>query len=202
MWEADGALGGHLLDIESGTVRENLALRRVRQAYIHNLRLRKPIMDGFRRFGLHPPQEETQPDDQDMVDCTSCTDTLFGKIGKPDRGRTRDEITGNDPGYVSDNVSIPSANLSLDLGAMWRQGCPKSPDWDSDGDSDIDERAEEEEGSEYDMWNARVGGPLWSSLRARHRPSYAPDSRKVECSRVAWALHRTLPFFPQRRKMR
>ena len=25
------------------------------------LRLRTPIMDGIRRFGLHPPQEDTLP---------------------------------------------------------------------------------------------------------------------------------------------
>ena len=46
------------------------------------LRLRNPIMDSIRRFGLQPPQEETQPDDQGMVDLTSFTD-------RPDSGRAR-----------------------------------------------------------------------------------------------------------------
>ena len=44
-------------------------------------RLRNPIMDGIRRFGLHPPQEETQPGDQGIVDLTSFTDTLLALSG-------------------------------------------------------------------------------------------------------------------------
>ena len=72
------------------------------------LKLRNPIMDGIRRFGLHPPREKTQPDDQGMVDLTSFTDTQSALSGNQtvDAQGYRDEITENDPGYVGDNVSI------------------------------------------------------------------------------------------------
>ena len=49
----------------------------------------------------------------------------------------RDETTGNDPGYVGDNVSSSSGGLSPDLGKMWRYGCPRSLDCDSDRDGEI-----------------------------------------------------------------
>ena len=41
------------------------------------LRLRNPIMDGMHTFGLLPPQEEMQPDDQGIVDMTSLADTVL-----------------------------------------------------------------------------------------------------------------------------
>ena len=49
------------------------------------LRLWKPIRDGIRRFGLHPPQEETPPDEQytggfDFLQRD--TDCLVGKPGR------------------------------------------------------------------------------------------------------------------------
>ena len=37
-------------------------------------------------------------------------------------------------GDVDDNVSVTSGSMSLDLGDMWKHGCPKSPDWDGDID--------------------------------------------------------------------
>ena len=108
------------------------------------LRLRNPVMDGIRRFGLHPPLEETLQDEQGVVDMTSLRDTLIALPGNPtfDAQGHGDEITGNVPGYVDDNVSILSGSLSPDLWDLWRYGCPRSPDWDSDGDADIDEGAE------------------------------------------------------------
>ena len=82
----------------------------------------------------------------------------------------RDEITGNDPGYVGDNVSISSGSLSPSLGEMWRYGCPRSPDWDSHGDGggEIDDGAEEKEVSEKVTSNTRyvLEGPLSAAVRA------------------------------------
>ena len=37
-------------------------------------------------------------------------------------------------GDVDGSTSMSSGNLSPDPGKMWRYGCPKSPDWDSDVD--------------------------------------------------------------------
>ena len=67
-------------------------------------------------------------------------------------------------GNVDNSGSMSSGSLSPDLGEMWRYGSPKSPDQDSD----IDEWADEEEVSEYVMWNMRHGleGALWESVRA------------------------------------
>ena len=45
------------------------------------LRLRNPFTDGIRRFGLHPPQEETQTDDQGIVDMTFLRETLVALSG-------------------------------------------------------------------------------------------------------------------------
>ena len=50
------------------------------------------------------------------------------------------------PGYASDNASISSGSLSPDLGEMWKYGCPRSLDWDSEGSGEIDDGAEEKEG--------------------------------------------------------
>ena len=44
------------------------------------LRLRNPIVDGIRGFGLHPPQEETLPDEQGTVDVSSLRDTLMAPL--------------------------------------------------------------------------------------------------------------------------
>ena len=62
--------------------------------------LPNPIMDSIRRFGLHPPQEETQTDDQGTADLTSFADTMLVLSGNQTLGAHwyRDEITGNDPG--------------------------------------------------------------------------------------------------------
>ena len=38
---------------------------------------------------------------------------------------------------------------------MWRYGCPRSPDWDSDVDGQIDHGVEEKGVSEDDAWNTR-----------------------------------------------
>ena len=67
----------------------------------------------------------------------------------------RDNNTRGAPGHAEDNVSISSGGLSPDLGDIWRCGCPRSLDWDSD--SDIAERADNEEVSEYVTWNVRCG---------------------------------------------
>ena len=67
---------------------------------------------------------------------------------------------------------------------MWRDGCPRSPDWDSEG-GEIDDGADEKEGSEYDMWNLWfvLEGLLWVSVRVFLVPDdvlCAHDSREVE----------------------
>ena len=52
------------------------------------------------------------------------------------------------PGYVDDDVSISSGSLSPELEEMWRYGCPKSPDWDSESDGIIVDGTDEKERSE------------------------------------------------------
>ena len=61
------------------------------------LRWRNPIMDGIRRFGLHPPQEETLPD-EGMGDVTSLSGTLIVLSGNQtvaDALGYRDDLTGD-----------------------------------------------------------------------------------------------------------
>ena len=79
---------------------------------------------------------------------TLLTDTLLALSGNQtvDAQGCRDEITGNDPGHVGDYVSIWSGSLSPNLGEMWRYGCPRSRDWDSDGEDVTVECAEEKGG--------------------------------------------------------
>ena len=48
---------------------------------------------------------------------------------------------------VDDIDTVTSRNMSPDLGDMWRQGCPKSPEWE--GELELDS-AEEEEAAEGD----------------------------------------------------
>ena len=55
-------------------------------------------MDGIRRFGLHPPQEETLPDEQGMGDMTSLRDTLIALSENQtvaDAQGYRDDLTGD-----------------------------------------------------------------------------------------------------------
>ena len=45
---------------------------------------------------------------------------------------------------MDDIDSLSSGSMSPDLGEMWRQGCPKSPEWE--GDLELGSADEEEEG--------------------------------------------------------
>ena len=36
------------------------------------------------------------------------------------------------PEFDGDGDSVSRGGMSPDLGEMWRYGCPKSPDWDSE----------------------------------------------------------------------
>ena len=66
-------------------------------------------------------------------------------------------------------MSLSSGSLSLDLQDMWRDGCPKSPDLDSD----MDAGAESEKMGEYDMKNLRhvLEVSFWEMIR----PFLVPD---------------------------
>ena len=75
-----------------------------------------------------------------------------------------DNNTWRDPEYADDDASMSSGSFVPDLGDVWRYGCPRSLDWDSD----IDVRSDDEEVSEYVMVNLRhvLEGSLWESVRA------------------------------------
>ena len=152
-------------------------------------------MDSIRRPGLHPIPEGTPPVEQGTVDMTSFSDTVLALSGNqpPMRNCTRLTILGatlslptvthrfqgNDPGYVDDDVSISSGSLSPDLGEMRRYGFQRSPDWESDGDGEIEDGVEEKEVREYVAWNMRhvLEGALWASVLGAGRCSlYAHDS--------------------------
>ena len=113
------------------------------------LRLRNPIMDSIRRFGLHLLQKETPPDGQCTVHMTSFRSTIVPA-----------DNNWAHPGYDDDNASISSGSLSPDLGGMWKYGCPRSLDWDSESDGELDDGAEEKKESEYVL-----EGPLWVFAR-------------------------------------
>ena len=67
------------------------------------------------------------------------------------------------PELADDNASMSSGSMSPDLGEMWRYGCTKSPDWDSE----VEVCSVEEEGSECVMGHLRyvMEGPLWVPVR-------------------------------------
>ena len=48
------------------------------------------------------------------------------------------------PKTVDDIDSLSSGSMSPDLGEMWRQGCPKSPEWE--GELELGSADEDEEG--------------------------------------------------------
>ena len=124
-------------------------------------------MHGIRRFGLHPPQEETPPDGQGTVDMTSFRHTLIALSGNQtaEAQLYQADNTWAHPGKIDDNVSMSSGSLSPDLEDLWKYGCPRSPDWDSEGDGEVVDGAQEKEGS--DMWNVQyvLQGPLLASVR-------------------------------------
>ena len=140
MWETGtGCSWGHfLLDVENGTVRENEHQDpQGRRAYTM-LRLRNPIVEYPQVWSPSSSRGHVIGPAADSRDMTSLKDTLKAPV------RSR---SGASP---------------ADLGEVWRYGCPKSPGWDSD----IGERADEEEVSEYVVWNMRhvLEGPLWGEL--------------------------------------
>ena len=54
------------------------------------------------------------------------------------------------PEFNDDGDFVSSGSMSLDLGEMWRYGCPRSPDWDSELDMNSVEEEEEERESVMD----------------------------------------------------
>ena len=161
------------------------------------LRLWNPITDGIR--SLHPPQEDTLPEPRDLGDTTISRDTLIALSGGQtvDARLYEDNNTWGDPGYAHNNASISSGSLSHDFGEMWRYGCPKCTDWDSD----IDMRSVEEEVSAHVTWNMRyvMEGPLWVSVRAFLVPDddlcLRTTAGEVQRSWVVRVFYRTL-FLP------
>ena len=59
-------------------------------------------------------------------------------------------------GMIQGTSPTTSGVFLQDLGEMWRYGCSRSPDWDSDSDSDeVDDGVEEKAMSGYVAWNIR-----------------------------------------------
>ena len=77
------------------------------------LRLRNPIMDGIRRFGLHPLQEETQTNGQGMVHLTSFADTLLALSGNQivDAQLHQADTAWACSRNYDDNASMPSVSF-------------------------------------------------------------------------------------------
>ena len=85
-------------------------------------------MDGKRRCELHPPQEETPPDEQGMVDVTSFRDkvmTLSGNQAAEAQLHKADN-TWAFPEYHDDCASISSGSFSPDLGRHVQVWVPKA----------------------------------------------------------------------------
>ena len=78
---------------------------------------------------------------------------------------------------------------SPDLGDMWKYGCPKGPDWDSEIGDEVDDGVEEKKESEYDVWNVRyVLEDSFLGISTGRCFVYAHDSRKVEHRGVVRAV--------------
>ena len=95
---------------------------------------RNPIMDSIRQFGLHPLQKETPQGEQGVVDMASFKNTLVASSGNQaaEAQLYRTDNTWTHPVSLDDGASISGGRLSPDLGDMWRYGCLRSPDWDSE----------------------------------------------------------------------
>ena len=98
------------------------------------VRKRNPIVDSVRRRGLHTPQEEAPPGGQGEMDMTSFRDAVMA-LSASQAAEAQLHQAGSAwgcPDLAADDASISSDSVSPDLGEMWRYGCPKSPDWDSE----------------------------------------------------------------------
>ena len=96
-------------------------------------RVRDPIMDSFRKRGLHLPQEETPPDGQGDVDMTSFGEAVMASgYQVAEKQLHLADSTRGDIEFNDDGDSISSGSMSPDLREKWRYACPKSPDWDSE----------------------------------------------------------------------
>ena len=67
------------------------------------------------------------------------------------------------PETVDDTDSMSSRSMSPDLGDMWRQGCPKSPEWE--GEVELDSADEEKEGDNAGAADENEGGGLEDHLK-------------------------------------
>ena len=100
-----------------------------------------------------------------MGDLCSFRSVLYELSGSQavDEQWHQDEGTWGYPGDAEEHIPKSSGSLSPDLEEMWRYGCPKSPDFDSDI-----EVGTEEEASEYAMrnWRHAIDGHFCESIRA------------------------------------
>ena len=102
------------------------------------------------------------------------TDSLIGKPGTRSTICIRLGNTWAFLEYTDDNVSISDGRLSPDFGEMWKYGCPRSLERDSEYDGEIVDGAKEKEESEHDVECAvRVGGPSWGESV---RVDFVPDN--------------------------
>ena len=77
--------------------------------------------------GLHLPQGETSPGEQEEVDMASFGDagvalTVYQVVQLYQADSTRGY-----PEFNDDGGSVSSGGMSFDLGEMWRCGCPTKP---------------------------------------------------------------------------
>ena len=159
------------------------------------LKLQNRIMDSIRKFGLHPPHEETRVDDKGLVDIFSFRNYSDGYIGK--RGRRSTLVPG-----------LPTLSILTTTDRYLVGVCHQI--WEKCGSLGV---------QEVQTGTARVTVILilmklleekrWGHildvsthiLGARRCPVYAHGSRKMEESRDVRDLSRT-PLIPHEEKCR
>ena len=132
-----------------------------------SLRKRIHFMEGIRKDGLQLPRKEKQPDGQPEMDLAFDGNVVL--VLMKDQAAETHPLHTSSVGdvhllhtngiwdlleVIDDNTCDSSGSMSPCLGVMWREGCPKSPDWE--GDVELGSEGVEEDN---DVNNLCIEGP-------------------------------------------
>ena len=131
------------------------------------LRKRNPIMDSFRKNGLHLPEEKASSNEQKGLDGLLWRHS-DGLDGKSSSRNTLHEAnsTWEHTEAADDNDSVSRGSMSPDLGDMRRYGCLEGLDWDGDVALDsVEEEEEEDRKNVEDRLRQVIESSLWALVR-------------------------------------
>ena len=170
------------------------------------LRLRNPILDGIRKFGLHSPQKDALPAPRElrMRGLSSFRSTLHELSGcqTVDTQWYQDKDTWGFSRDGDEYISMSSGSLSPDLGdACWETRGGTAALKALTGTVTSTFGAEGEETGEYEMKNLRqvregsLSGDDTSLVGPWRCLGYAYNSKTLECGQSVWPMPSFLSSF-------